>query len=75
MTPVQSALQCARIAVVAERAGLSRKTLYNVRNGQYGITRLTTARRIATALDLPERALDEAVQRRRYDMTRREASA
>lgn len=71
----QSALSGSRIAAVAERAGLSRSTVYNLANGHYGITRLTTARRIATALDLPERALDDSVQRRRYDMTRRETRA
>jgi len=75
MSTVQAALQGHPLAIVAERASLSRTTLWRYATGRREVTRVATARRIAQALELPERELDAVVRSRRYDMTRRAVSA
>jgi len=75
MNTVQAALQGHPLALVAERASLNRTTLWRYATGRREITRVSTARRIAQVLQLPERELDAVVRGRRYDMTRRAVSA
>lgn len=75
MNTVQAALQGHALVIVAERAHLNRTTLWRYATGRLEITRLSTARRIAQALQLPERDLDSIVRGRRYDMSRRAVSA
>jgi len=75
MSPFQAALQGRPLAIVAERASLSRTTLWRYATGRREITRISTARRIAQALQLPEQGLDAVVRGRRYDMSRRAVSA
>ncbi len=75
MSTVQAALQGHPLAIVAERASLNRTTLWRYASGRREITRVSTARRIAQALQLPERELDAIVRSRSYDMSRRAVSA
>lgn len=75
MSTVQAALRGHPLSIVAARASLNRTTLWRYATGRHEITRLSTARQIAQALDLPERDLDSIVRGRRYDMTLRAVSA
>lgn len=75
MSALQEALQGCPLAIVAERASLNRTTLWRYATGRRAITRFSTARRLALALQLPEQGLDAVVRGRRYDMSRRAVSA
>lgn len=52
-------------------SGFSRRTCWEYMTGRRQLTRLATARRLAIASGMPERALDVYVRPRRYDMSRR----
>jgi len=75
MSTVQVALQGHPLSIVAARSGLDRVTLWRYSTGRLDITRYSTARRLALALQLPEHAFDGVVRNRRYDMSRRAVSA
>jgi len=75
MSTLRAALQGRSLALVAKRAGIERTSLWRYATGRREITRVSTARRIAQALQLPERELDAVVRGRRYDMSRRAVSA